>query len=97
MRIEAHHRPLLLQNRISIQIRGDSLPPNYSLSVIERLREIYEENITSVSQLLPRRPDGMGYVLECYTYKQGRDIGRVGLSVGVEGDRVTFRVRQGLR
>jgi hypothetical protein len=90
MRTEARRLPLLLQNRISILLEGDNLPEEYPSTVLARLREIYEENITSASQLLPRLPESRGDVLECFTRSpRYKETGSV-LVAQMQGDRVTF-------
>jgi hypothetical protein len=85
MRREARLLPLMLQNRMSIEVEVENLPAEYPLTVLARLREIYQENITSASQLLPRLPDGNEDILECYT----RDTGSF-LVAEIEGNTVKF-------
>lgn len=94
MRKEARRMPLMLQNRISIKLEGDNLPTEFPSTVLARMREIYEENITSASQLLPRRPDGRGDMLECYVSSETYKAGALVLVAEIEGDRVMFAIRQ---
>jgi hypothetical protein len=92
MRTEARLLPPLLQNRMSILLEGVNLPAEYPLTVLARLREIYEENVTSISQLLPRVPGGHGDILECYTLSPTDECKGSVLTVGIEGDRCHVRL-----
>lgn len=73
-----------MQNRITVQLIGHDLPADYPLIVLQRLRHIYEENITSVSQLLPRHADSRGDVLKCYTYSRTHETKSSFLVVGTD-------------
>jgi hypothetical protein len=80
----------MLQNRISIELEGEDLPAEFPSIVLARLREIYEENIMSTSQLLPRLPDDRGDMLECYLSSDAYKAGALVLVAGIEGNRVSF-------
>lgn len=95
MRTETRSLPLILQNRISIELKGDNLPADHQSTVFARLREIYEEAITSTSQLLPRLPDDRGDMLECYLSSQTYHSEGSVLVAEIEGNRVKFDIRQG--
>jgi hypothetical protein len=90
MRMEVRRLPLILQNRISIELEGDDLSAEFPSIVLARLREIYEENITSTSQLLPRLPGDRGNMLECYLSSNTYKAGALVLVAGIEGNRVSF-------
>jgi hypothetical protein len=85
----------MLQNRISIELKGDNIPAEYPSTVIARLREIYEENITSTSHLLPRLPDNRADMLECYLSSQTHHAEGSVLVAEIEGNRIKFDIRQG--
>lgn len=93
MSTEARHLPSLLQNRISIELKGDDLPADYPSTVLARLREVYEENITSASQLLPRLPESRGDMLECFTRSPTYEETGSALVAQMEGDKVMFDCR----
>lgn len=92
MSTEARRLPLMLQNRISIELEGDNLPAELPSTVVARLREIYEEHIPAASQLLPRLPDDRGDMLECYLSSEEYKAGGLVLTckAGIEGNGVSF-------